>query len=324
MSRHRTGSAANGGSRVMSIQNWLCRIRARFIESLRRRQATLRQPRAKGHAPRGAVTLMTCGCVTLVSTCQNQATDRLRDDPCVSNVTPIMDSDIYEPTTLDESVPVRLLLETPNIRLFEIGIDQKSRCANYGWFETEAGSWAAGGEVDNHRPGSKSLWVTLSKRQSLSLKTENGWLNVAMDVHATEICPAREVEYLRVLGGHHTIDMTGLDQEMLSANLIIDLNDGVVSGALLGRSDADCLIVSDEIDNQDVADGNENAILNSLFCDVAFIDSANLGGRDDVDGAEKGVFLIADESDAWDETHSVLRHTKSARPRIRPGMEMNL
>ena len=303
---------------------------------------------------RGGAVPMTCGRETLESNARNKSLDFRPSDPGCVGVSPFLNSEVGESTSSDESVPVKLLFETPNIRLFEIGIDEVYGYANYGWTETSEGSWGAGGDAGNHQPGSKSLWVTLTKRQSVSLRTENGWLLVAIDGHETEICPAYEIEYLHIHGGDHTIDMTGIEKETLSANLLIDLKDGSENGTFIGRSDADCLIVGDGIDQffsgeetgagfasvefvedlmENVPDsdaivgvegGVENKILDSLFCDVAFIDSAKLGGSAAIDCDEDLVFVTDDVSIAFDETLPDPRCSKPSRPRTRLAMEMNL
>ena len=335
----------------MSIQNWLCRIRSRFVDNLRKHRATLRRPRASGFGMRGGAVPMTCGRETLESNARNKSLDFRPSDPGCVGVSPFLNSEVGESTSSDESVPVKLLFETPNIRLFEIGIDEVYGYANYGWTETSEGSWGAGGDAGNHQPGSKSLWVTLTKRQSVSLRTENGWLLVAIDGHETEICPAYEIEYLHIHGGDHTIDMTGIEKETLSSNLLIDLHGGAGNGTLIDSADADCLVVdggNDQICRRErnaagltwakfgddtatnLADGIEtdgsdgclvNEISNALMCDVAFVDSVNQG--EDADD-ETEILATADDAIADDETLTESRDGAPAHRRIRPGMKMNL
>ena len=335
----------------MSMQSWLCRVRSRFVGSLRMRRATQRRQRAKGLGLRNVICQMTCGCEPLESSGQIESVDWLLNDPRSMNETPLLISEIDEPTSFDESVPVKLLLETPNIRLFEIGVDEVYGYANYGWAETSEGSWGAGGDASNHEAGSKSLWVTLSPYQSASLRTANGWLIVSIDGHETQVCSAHEIEYLHVHGGGNTIDLTGIEKETLSSYLLIDLHGGAGNGTLIDSADADCLVVdggNDQICRRErnaagltwakfgddtatnLADGIEtdgsdgclvNEISNALMCDVAFVDSVNQG--EDADD-ETEILATADDAIADDETLTESRDGAPAHRRIRPGMKMNL
>lgn len=252
---------------------------------------------------------MTCGCVTLASTGQSQAVDCLRNDPRSVEVVPFVDSDIDKPTSPDDSVPVRLLLETPNIRLFEIGVDEEYGYANYGWTETNAGSWGAGGDASHHQAGAKSLWITLSGTEAVSLRTDGDWLIVSIDGNETPIGPADEIEFLHVHGDGNTIDLTRLEKETLSVNLLVDLNAGTkadttidsVCGHVVVCGKATDLLkttnitwdafpdtptASTDILEADRCDGLElTELSDALFCDVAFIQSADLGGADQDDSA---------------------------------------
>ncbi len=339
------------GSKFMSLQSWLCRIRSRFVGNLRMSRATQRRQRVQGHRLRGAVCQVACGCENLESSGQFESVDSPSSDSLSVEATPGPISEIDEPRSYDESVPVRLLLETPNIRLFEIGVDEVYGYANYGWAETSEGSWGAGGDAGNHQAGSKSLWITLAASQSASLRTANGWLIVSIDGHETQVCFAHEIEYLHVNGGDNTVDLTGIEKETLSSNLLIDLNGGVGSGTLIGSEDADCLVIgsgNDQIHRGEEhgtsltwakfgddtttnlaeaieADGADgwvvNEICNALMCDVAFIDNVNL--REDADD-ETEILATADHAIADDETHAESRQGGSVIRRTRPGMKMNL
>lgn len=343
----------------MSIQTWLCSVRSRFVGNLRMGRATQRRQRANGHGMRGAVGQLTCGREGLVLIGETESLDSLSNGPRSMEATTLPVSEVDEPTSFDESVPVRLLFETPNIRLFEIGIDEVYGYANYGWAETSQGSWGAGGDASNSQAGGKSLWITLSECQSVSLRTADDWLIVSIDGHETQVCLAHEIEYLHVHGGGNTIDMTGIDTELLSSNLLIDLNDRAGNGTLIGRANADCLVVGDANDQffsneEDVAitvaslalaelvdalptanatesvdEGGGDSVavmevLDSLFCDVAFIDTANLGGGAGISGIEDESLVTSDDTIAEDETLIKIRRSGPTRPRIRPGMEMNL
>ena len=304
---------------------------------------------------RGLVCQMAFGSEKLESSGQIESVDSLSNDSFCGEATPLSDSEFGEPTTFDESVPARLLLETPNIRLFEIGVDEVYGYANYGWAETSDGSWGAGGDASNYQAGGKSLWVMLSASQSASLRTANGWMIVSVDGHETQVCLAHEIEYLHVHGDGNTIDMTSLETEILSTNLLIDWNGETGNGTLISRADADCLFIgdgnslfflgeenaainaasfvsaefADDLTTNDTAviDADRSVameILDSLFCDVAFIDTAKLGGGCDMASVEKESLVTADHTIAEDETLTEPRRRGPTRPRIRRGMELNL
>ena len=229
----------------MSMQSWLCSVRSRFVDNLRKGRPTQRCQRAKRPGMRGLVCQMACGSERLESSGQIESVDSLSNDSFCEETTTLSNSEFDEPTTIDESVPARLLLETPNIRLFEIGVDEVYGYANYGWAETSDGSWGAGGDASNYQAGGKSLWVMLSVSQSASLRTSNGWMIVSVDGLETQVCLAHEIEYLHIHGEGNTIDMTGIETEMLSTNLLIDWNGETGNGTMISRADADCLFIGD-------------------------------------------------------------------------------
>jgi hypothetical protein len=168
------------------------------------------------------------------------------------------------------------------------------------------------------------------------LRTANGWLIVSIDGHETQVCYSREIEYLHLRSGGNSIDMTGIETELLSPDLVIDLNGGAENGTMIGRADADCLVLGDAIDQFSLGEGNlelnadqsdggfGNEILDSLFCDVAFIDTAKLTGVTDKSAVEEESFVAADDTIAEDEALTELRRGGPNRLRVRPGMELNL
>lgn len=294
----------------MRKRNWSCGDRTRLVANRwRRRISRLRLLPAK-HVSAGAFHI---GRHSIEHNTRPHAENcglsrgREPNGAIAATAAPQVAAESVGPGSHNESGRAKLIFETPNLRLFDIGVDHASGTVNFGWAETSEGCWGAVGDVEGHLHGGQSLWLTLWGNESVSCSTKHGWLIVAIDGRETSICLAHRIDYLHIHGaGGNLVDLSRIKANSFPPEIIIevqrvasvsklfgtaygdrvigadeDLNQGETNDTLFLASDSQIELGDDStITDSTEPSGNEAIVValpKSLFCDVVIMDSANLG-----------------------------------------------